>query len=194
MTGPTVGGTAPRSGTGLAGEPDPVGESDPVGEPDPVEELDPAVLLRRVAQRGWRLATAESLTGGALVARLVDVPGASAVIAGGATCYSLQSKTRVLGVDAEMLAATGAVTATVAAAMADGALRLYGADLALSTTGVAGPGADDRGIPEGTVHLGLARRGLPTLTRELRLSGGRALIRSRTVDAALALLSSVLDD
>lgn len=158
----------------------------------PLGEADPAELLRRAAERGWRLATAESLTGGALVSRLVDVPGASAVIAGGATCYSLQSKTRVLGVDAALLAATGAVTSAVAAAMADGALRLYDADLALSTTGVAGPGPDDRGVPEGTVHLGLARRGLPTLTRELRLSGGRALIRSRSVDAALALLGTAL--
>ena len=126
------------------------------------------------------------------MARLVDVPGASAVIAGGAACYSEEAKTRVLGVDAEVLAATGAVTAEVAVAMAEGARALYDADLVVSTTGGAGPGPDHRGIPEGPVFLGRARRGAPTQSRELRLSGGRAEIRTRTVDAALQLLDEAL--
>lgn len=156
--------------------------------------VDPATLIARAATRGWRIATAESLTGGAVVARLVDVPGASAVVAGGAACYSYEAKTRVLGVDAELLAATGAVTAEVAAAMAEGALSLYDADLVVATTGVAGPGPDERGVPEGTVHLALARRGGEALTRELHLSGGRAQIRSLTVDAALSLLGEALAD
>ncbi|GAA4530835.1 nicotinamide-nucleotide amidohydrolase family protein [Brachybacterium paraconglomeratum] len=154
--------------------------------------VDPAALIARASARGWWIATAESLTAGALVARLVDVPGASATIAGGAACYSYEAKTRVLGVDAELLATTGAVTADVATAMAEGALSLYGADLAISTTGVAGPGPDARGVAEGTVFLGLARRGRRTSTRELRLSGGRAQIRARTVDAALQLLDEAL--
>ncbi|WP_394214528.1 CinA family protein [Brachybacterium vulturis] len=160
----------------------------------PATGLDPVDVIRRAGERGWTLATAESLTAGAVVARLVDAPGASAVIAGGAACYSLQAKTRVLGVDATLLAATGAVTAEVAAAMAEGALSLYCADLAVSTTGVAGPGPDERGVAEGTVVLGLARRGLPTLTRELRLSGGRARIRALTVDAAIEMLSLALTE
>lgn len=155
---------------------------------------DPAEAIRRAAERGWTLATAESLTAGAVVARLVDVPGASAVIAGGAACYSLEAKSRVLGVDAALLAATGAVTAEVAAAMAEGALALYRTDLAVSTTGVAGPGPDERGVAEGTVVLGLARRDGPTLTRELRLSGGRARIRALTVDAAIEMLTAVLSE
>lgn len=154
---------------------------------------DPAALIASAAARGWMLATAESLTAGALVARLVDVPGASAVIAGGAACYSYSAKTRVLGVDAEELERTGAVTASVAAAMARGAQRLYDADLAVSTTGVAGPGPDALGVPEGTVHLGLARRDGSVLTRELRLSGGRERIRARTVQAALDLLGEELE-
>lgn len=154
--------------------------------------VDPASLIARAAARGWWIATAESLTAGALVARLVDAPGASAAIAGGAACYSYEAKTRVLGVDADLLSATGAVTAEVATAMADGALRLYGADLAVSTTGVAGPGPDESGVAEGTVFLGLARKGGRTVTRELRLSGGRAQIRARTVEAALLLLDSAL--
>lgn len=153
---------------------------------------DPAEVIRRAAQRGWMLATAESLTAGAVVARLVDVPGASAVVAGGAACYSLEAKTRVLGVDADLLASTGAVTREVAAAMAEGALALYRAELAVATTGVAGPGPDERGVAEGTVVLGLARRGRPPRTRELRLSGGRTRIRALTVDAALEMLAAAL--
>ena len=159
---------------------------------DSADGVDPADVIRRAGERGWMLATAESLTAGAVVARLVDVPGASAVVAGGAACYSLDAKTRVLGVDAAVLASTGAVTCDVAAAMAEGALSLYRTELAVSTTGVAGPGPDERGVPEGTVVLGLAVRGRPTRTRELRLSGGRARIRVRTVDAALGMLASAL--
>ena len=154
--------------------------------------VDPRPIIERAAARGWMLATAESLTAGAVVARLADVPGSSAAIAGGAACYSYEAKTRVLGVDADLLAATGAVTEEVAAAMAEGALALYDADLAVSTTGVAGPGPDARGAAEGTVMLGIARRGRSTWTRELRLSGGRAEIRSRTVDAALMMLAAEL--
>lgn len=154
---------------------------------------DPAALIAAASSRGWMLATAESLTAGALVARLVDVPGASAVIAGGAACYSYSAKTRVLGVDAEELARTGAVTASVAVAMARGAQQLYDADLAVSTTGVAGPGPDATGVPEGTVHLGIARRDGTALTRELHLSGGREAIRALTVQAALDLLGEQLE-
>lgn len=160
----------------------------------PTGASDPADVIAAATARGLRLATAESLTAGAVVARLVDVPGASAVVAGGAACYSLAAKTRVLGVDAELLAARGAVTAEVAAAMARGALDLYDADLAVSTTGVAGPGPDERGVPEGTVFLGLARRDGTVRVRELRLSGGRAEIRADSVDAAVAELAAALID
>lgn len=151
---------------------------------------------------GLQLATAESLTAGAVVARLVDVPGASACVAGGAACYSYGAKHRVLGVDADELERTGAVTPEIARAMARGALSLYDADLAVSTTGVAGPGADDRGIPEGTVHLAVAVRagGERTplepriaLERELHLAGSRAQIRARSVEVALDLLRTQLE-
>lgn len=166
----------------------------PAHHEDTDHPVDPARIISRARARGWTIATAESLTGGAVVARLVDVPGASAVIAGGAACYSYEAKTRVLGVDAAVLEATGAVTAEVASAMAAGALALYDADLAVATTGVAGPGPDERGVPEGTVHLALAHRDGRGLTREVRLSGGRARIRALSVDAALSLLDEVLAD
>ncbi|MDN5686243.1 MAG: nicotinamide-nucleotide amidohydrolase family protein [Brachybacterium sp.] len=154
---------------------------------------DPATVIARAAEQGLTLATAESLTAGAVVARLVDVPGASAVIAGGAACYSYSAKTRVLGVDAGLLEESGAVTAEVAAAMADGALALYDADLAVATTGVAGPGPDARGVPAGTVHLGLARSGRATHTRELHLIGGRARIRAAAATAAIDELAAALE-
>lgn len=152
----------------------------------------PDAVIARAAEHGLMIATAESLTAGAVVARLVDVPGASAVIAGGAACYSYAAKTRVLGVDAALLEGRGAVNAEVAGAMAEGALALYDADLAIATTGVAGPGPDDRGAAEGMVWLGLARRGAATVTRELHLSGGRAMIRARTVDLAIEMLAEGL--
>jgi nicotinamide-nucleotide amidase len=151
---------------------------------------------------GLQLATAESLTAGAVVARLVDVPGASACIAGGAACYTFAAKHRVLGVDDAELERTGAVTADVARAMARGALDLYDADLAVATTGVAGPGADDRGTPAGTVHLAVAARGSGdraagsgriVLERELHLAGARAEIRAGSVEVALDLLRTELE-
>lgn len=154
---------------------------------------DPADVIARARARGWMLATAESLTAGAVVARLVDVAGASAVIAGGAACYSYGAKTRVLGVDGDELDRTGAVTADVAAAMALGARELYAADLAISTTGVAGPGPDERGVPAGTVWLALALRDGPTRTLQLHLDGDRGQVRSAAVDAAVAELARVLE-
>jgi nicotinamide-nucleotide amidase len=168
--------------------------SDP--DPDPGPEADPAAIARRVVTRataaGQRLATAESLTAGMVVARLVDVPGASACVSGGAACYSYEAKRRVLGVDAELLARTGAVTADVARQMAHGALDLYDATLAVSTTGVAGPGPDERGVSAGTVFLALARHGEQDVVREVHLPGDRPAVRRSTVIAALSLLAEHL--
>lgn len=113
-------------------------------------------VVEAAAAAGLMLATAESLTAGAVVAALVDVPGASRCVAGGAACYTYAAKTAVLGVDADLLAREGAVNAATAFAMARGALAAYDADLAVSTTGVAGPGPDERGVPAGTVHLAVA--------------------------------------
>lgn len=149
-------------------------------------------VIALATEQGLMIATAESLTAGALVARLVDVPGASTAIAGGATCYSCDAKTRLLGVDPERLDREGAVTAAVAAAMAEGALRLYAADLAISTTGVAGPGPDAQGVAAGTVYVGLARAGRATRTIRLQLDGDRAAVRAATVDAAIGELAAEL--
>ena len=144
-------------------------------------------LLDTLAEAELTLALAESLTGGALCARLVDVPKASRVLRGGVCTYATPLKASLLGVDSTLLAEKGPVDAEVARQMAQGARRLMGAKLALSTTGVAGPGPAE-GHEAGTVHIALAwSKGVAHLT------GDRAHIRSGTVNAALELLKETLE-
>lgn len=154
-------------------------------------------IVAAATRRGLALATAESLTGGALCSALVDVPGASRAVAGGAVCYSYAAKARLLGVDAARLEADGAVTAEVAEAMARGALELYGADLAVATTGTAGPGPDERGVPAGTVHLAFARRdsagNVAVEREEHRFDGERQEVRAQSIDAGLRLLLRAIE-
>ena len=135
---------------------------------------------------GQTLATAESLTGGLLCATLVDVPGASDVLRGGVVAYLPDTKRDVLGVDADLIERVGTVHADVAAAMAEGALRVLGSTWGVATTGVAGPEPSE-GKPVGTVHVAVAGPG-GVQTRDLSLHGDRALIREQAVDAALSLL------
>lgn len=152
------------------------------------EEL--RALVEELAAGGALLATAESLTGGALSARIVDVPGASRVFLGGVTTYATPLKAAILGVDPAVLDSAGPVDPRVAIAMAEGVRSLMGADFGLATTGVAGPGPQD-GHPAGTVYIAIAT---PTMSthRLLALSGTRAQIRARTVDRALELLAEAL--
>lgn len=154
-------------------------------EDEPRLEL---VLGRTLIERNVTLATAESCTGG-LVARLVtDAPGISAVFREGWVTYTDEAKVARLGVPCELLAAHGAVSAEVAAAMASGAARASGARAALSTTGIAGPGGGTSSKPVGLVWLGLALDGSVT-TRELRLTSvGRDSIRLYAAFAALELM------
>lgn len=151
---------------------------------------EPAAVVEALRGRGWTLAVAESLTGGLVCARVVDVPGASRVLRGGVVAYTLDAKRSVLGVDATLLDEVGAVHADVAAQMAAGVRRLLSADLALATTGVAGPGPDGR-HPAGTVEVACVSP-TGTTTRSLRLSGSRDDVRRASVDAALTLALEVL--
>jgi len=145
-----------------------------------------AAVVARLAAAGETLAVAESLTGGLLVARIVDVPGASAVLRGAVVAYATDLKHRLLGVDGELLAREGAVHPQVAAQMAGGVRARLGATWGVATTGVAGPDPQD-GRPPGTVYVGLAGpHGVRSVG--LRLRGDRAQVRAGTVDAALALL------
>lgn len=147
-------------------------------------------LVHELVDRHLTVATAESLTGGGVCARLVDVPGASDTVRGGVCTYATELKTDILGVDRAHLALTGPVDAEVSRQMAQGARRLFGADIGVSTTGVAGPGPAD-GHPAGTVHIACAH---PTGVehRELHLRGSRSAVREETIGAVLDLLAEVL--
>ena len=149
-----------------------------------------ADIVSVLAGRGETLAVAESLTGGALAAAVVDVPGASAVLRGGVIAYATDLKHLLLGVDDGLLAREGAVHPEVARQMADGARRRLGATWALATTGVAGPDRQD-GKPPGTVHVAVAGPdGIAVAS--MALPGDRAQVRSATVVAALDLLARAL--
>ena len=139
------------------------------------------------ALTGKTLVTAESLTGGGIGAALTVVPGASVVYKGGIISYTNAVKHGVLGVPEEMLEAHGAVSAPVAEAMAIGVRKLLDADVAVSVTGLAGPGGDDYGNPVGTVFIGYAD-GEMSLSVHRVFSGSRQEIRMQTIEAALTLV------
>ena len=147
-------------------------------------------LIERLAHRGLTVAVAESLTGGLLCAALTEVPGASAAVRGGVVAYATDLKASLLGVSEELLATHGAVDADVALQMATGVASQLGADIGLSTTGVAGPELQD-GKAVGTVFIACVC-GEKRLVEELSLSGTRNEIRSLTVHAALRMLASVV--
>jgi competence/damage-inducible protein CinA-like protein len=152
-----------------------------------VEEL----VVSLAGARGLRLATAESCTGGMVAVRLTDVPGSSASFVGGVVAYADEVKRDELGVSEELLAEHGAVSAEVAAAMAEGARRRLGVDVAVAVTGIAGP---DGGAPEkpvGRVHLHAAGPE-GSLARILDLPGEREQVRHRATVTALHLLRALL--
>lgn len=150
-------------------------------------------LLAEIRRRGLKLTTAESCTGGLIAALVTAIPGVSDVFERGFVTYSNSAKIGLLGVDYDLLERYGAVSAETAEAMADGALRGSAADVALSVTGIAGPDGGSAEKPVGLVYLGLAMRGQPTRTRELKLGNpGRAEIRAQTVREALGLLREAL--
>ena len=139
------------------------------------------------ALQGKTLVTAESLTGGGIGSALTAVSGASAVYKGGVISYTNEVKQGILGVPGELLEIHGAVSAPVAEAMAMGARKLLDADVAVSVTGLAGPGGDDYGNPVGTVFIGYAD-GENSLFVHRVFSGSRQQIRQQTIEAALKLV------
>ncbi|WP_297772279.1 nicotinamide-nucleotide amidohydrolase family protein [uncultured Roseovarius sp.] len=151
-------------------------------------------VLDLARARGVMIAAAESCTGGLVAAALTDVPGSSDVVERGFVTYSNQSKIEMLGVSASTLTDHGAVSEEVAREMADGALTHSHAHLAVSITGIAGPGGSEH-KPEGRVCFGLAMNGRDTLT-ETRDYGalGRAKVRERSRDHAISLLRRALEE
>lgn len=143
---------------------------------------------------GRTVATAESCTAGMIAARLTDLPGSSAYVAGGVVSYSNQAKSELLGVDPELIERHGAVSEEVAEAMAAGALARFGADTAIATTGIAGPGGGTAEKPVGTVCFAVGLGDGTMLVRRLLLPGGRSDVRERSTTVALHLLRRALTE
>lgn len=149
-------------------------------------------LLAAARAAGLRIATAESCTGGMVAAALTDIPGSSDVVERGFVTYSNTAKVEMLGVLEATLAAHGAVSEAVAREMAEGAMAHSHADLAVSITGIAGPGGSEF-KPEGRVCFGLARRGRATVTETVEFGAlGRAQVRLAARDHALTLLRGAI--
>ena len=150
-------------------------------------------LVELLKARGLTCATAESCTGGGVGAALTAVPGSSAVFLGGVVSYANAVKRDVLGVSAATLDTVGAVSPETAAQMADGVRRLAKADLAVSVTGIAGPGGGSAEKPVGLVWFGLAT---PDGTRTERaiFAGDRTAVRAKAVTHALGMLTAAAVD
>jgi len=162
-----------------ASEPDYVGEGDPFIE---------SVVVKSLAARGQTVATAESCTGGLIASRITDVPGSSEVFGHGFVTYANEAKRDLVGVGEDLLEEHGAVSELVVRAMAEGALRVSGADHALAARGIAGPGGGSDEKPVGTVWLGLASKEGETFARRYVFKTDRAHFKERTSGTALDLL------
>ena len=147
-------------------------------------------LADALRRRGWRLATAESCTGGLIAAACTDLAGSSDWFERGFVTYSNEAKSALLGVPTGLIAAHGAVSEDVARAMAQGALQRAPVQLTVAVTGIAGPGGAVPGKPVGTVWLAWATAAVVQAER-LQLDGDRAAVRAATVQATLQRLLQV---
>jgi nicotinamide-nucleotide amidase len=156
--------------------------------------LDGETIDSQVAQllQGYRLGLAESCSGGLLAARITNLPGASAYFAGGVVSYSDEAKASLLGVDPGLIESKGAVSPAVAEAMAVGALERFGADVAVSVTGIAGPDGGSEEKPVGYVCFNARLADGTTIAREPVIPGGRADVRERSALVGMHLLRILL--
>lgn len=175
------------------------GQGMPALAAEDLASIEPAALdalaggiLDEARERDTSLATAESLTGGLIAATLTGIPGSSDVVRGGIVSYVNDVKQELLGVGREILALHGAVSEETACAMAQGARRDLGADVAVSATGIAGPDGAEADKPVGTVWIGFSD-GVITMARCYHFAGNRAQVRLQTVRAALELVSEGLN-
>lgn len=153
-----------------------------IGENNSVEERLVAILL----ERGWKISTAESCTGGAVAAAVVNVAGASEVFEEGFVTYSNAAKKKYLGVRGITLRTLGAVSRETAAQMCRGCCGASGAQVGISTTGIAGPGGGTDEKPVGLVYIGCCVDGKVTV-KKCRFCGSRGEVRRQTVETALKL-------
>lgn len=147
-------------------------------------------VLDACRARGWHLATAESCTGGLVAGALTAIAGSSDVVERGFVTYSNEAKSEVLGVPLDIISAHGGVSAETAAAMAQGAVARAPVDLAISVTGVAGPGGATPTKPVGLVLFGLARRNGTCRTERRMFDGDRSAVRQAALQVALSLLEN----
>ena len=145
---------------------------------------DAAALVALLKRKGLTVSTAESCTGGLVASSIVDVPGASAVFPGGAVTYAASVKTALLGVPADLIRERGVVSSDVAAAMAKGAQKRFGTDLAVSVTGVAGPDGGTPETPVGCVYIGVAIKERTVTFRE-DIPGDREEVRRGAAERAI---------
>lgn len=153
-----------------------------------IEALVGAALLAK----GWTICAAESCTGGLIAHRLTNIAGSSAYVVGGVVSYSNAVKMKLLSVPEATLQAHGAVSEPTARAMAEGALRLFATDIAVSVTGIAGPGGGTPEKPVGLTYIGVAARGRDTIARRFVWHGDREANKASSADAALRLAYEVV--
>ncbi|MEJ6394884.1 nicotinamide-nucleotide amidohydrolase family protein [Gymnodinialimonas sp. 2305UL16-5] len=154
--------------------------------------MTPQEVNAALRAQGWVLASAESCTGGLIAGAVTDVPGSSDVFDRGFVTYSNAAKAEMLGVDMALIEAHGAVSEQVARAMAHGALTYSAADIAVSVTGIAGPGGSEH-KPEGRVCFGLAMRGHDAQVETVDFGAlGRPVVRMRSVTHALDLVAQAV--
>ncbi len=183
-----------------------------IGSPAVLDEVEPSILgqlgewiysrgiplentvAALLQEKSLTLATGESCTGGSLANRITNVPGASAIFHAGYVTYANEAKRSSLEVPSDLLTLHGAVSEPVAAAMAEGARRAAASDCALSTTGIAGPSGGSKNKPVGTVFIGLARKGTPTIVRCCHFPVDRPTFKYMVTSAALDLLRRHLLD
>ena len=157
-------------------------------DPEILQLAERALALCRA--RGWRVATAESCTGGLVAAALTAIAHSSDVVERGFVAYSNEAKSEMLGVPASTIARFGAVSAETAAAMAEGALARAAVELAVSVTGVAGPGGGSAEKPVGVIHFGIAQKAGANRGERRVFAGDRTAIREAALRRALELLAA----
>lgn len=150
-------------------------------------------IVAELQRRGYHMTTVESCTGGLLAGRILDVSGASAVFNEGYITYANEAKERLVSVSHDTLERYGAVSPQTATEMALGACKASGAEVALSTTGIAGPGGGSAEKPVGLIYIGCAVNGTVEV-KECRFDGDRKANRNMAVEAALELLDEILSN
>ena len=151
--------------------------------------MDAEAVIKKLIEKNIKIATAESCTGGMLGKLITSVPGASSIYGFGFITYANEAKNRILGVKNETLAAYGAVSKQTALEMASGALKLSGADIAVSITGIAGPGGGTPEKPVGLIYIAIADKNDKEF-RKLLLTGERETIRKKACEEVLELINS----